>query len=249
MVKKLLAAMAAVTIMGGTAVAGGHGKAKTTPSEALKEVVEGNAKWVESHTESYFKPHMNAQHPIVTMITCSDARVHPTVFFKDPVDKVFVIRNVGNQLVNAKGSIDYGIYHLHTPILLIIGHTHCGAVKAALHDYSKETEGIKMELDHLHLPLSKVSKSGAFEKRWLEGVEKNVNYQVDEALKFYKPFIEKGELAVVGVVYDFINAYGKGYGRLVVLNINGESTPSKLKYSPVMKKLSSSMKKAVLVTK
>ncbi|OMH39951.1 carbonic anhydrase [Desulfurobacterium indicum] len=153
---------------------------------------------------------MNVQHPIVTMVTCSDARFHPTVFFKDPVDKVFVIRNIGNQLANARGSIDYGVYHLHTPILLILGHTHCGAVKAGLHDYSKETEGIKNELDHLHLPLSKVSKSGPFEKRWLDGVEKNVNYQVEEALKFYKPFIKKRRICCCRCCLRFYKCLWQG---------------------------------------
>ncbi len=220
-----------------------------TPAEALKQVIEGNQEWVSSHTESYFKPFINSQHPIVTMVTCSDARVQPTVIFKDPVDKVFVIRDIGNQVVTARGSIDYGIYHLHTPILLILGHTHCGAVKAALHDYSEETEGIKNELDHLHLPLLKVTKCGPFEKRWLQGVESNVNYQVQEAVKFYKPLIDKGKLAVVGAIYDFTNAYGKGYGRLVILNINGEKDPSKLKNSPVLKYLSSSTKENILTTK
>ena len=252
MLKKLLTVALSTLILGAGAVAGEHSTEKVSPADALKEVVEWNNSFVKSHSEEYFKPYMNAQHPTVTLVTCSDARVQTTALFKDPVDKVFVIRNIGNQLANARGSVDYGIYHLHTPILLILGHTHCGAVKAALHNYSNETEGIKEELDHLHLPLLPLVRCPSgnnFEKTWLDGVERNVNYQVQEAVNFYKPFIKEGKLAVVGAVYDFINAYGKGYGRLVIINVNGETDPKKLENSPVLKELSEQMKKEVLVTR
>lgn len=230
----------------GLAAASGHGGAALAPSEALQKIVEGNNQFVQSHDPHYFAPYQNSQHPFITMITCSDARVQTNALLPDAIDKVFVIRNIGNQLVVSRGSIDYGVLHLHTPILLILGHTHCGAVKAAMGDYKSETEGIRNELDHLHLPLMADNGRGNFEERWLKNVERNVDWQVAEAMSFYPDLVKSGKLVVVGAVYDFINAYGKGYGRMVIININGVTCPKKLQKHPVLKDLSTVLKKVVV---
>ena len=216
------------------------------PSDALKSLVEGNNEFVSSHDSSYFESYQTSQHPFVTLVTCSDARVHVTALLKDPMDKMFVIRNIGNQLVVSHGSIDYGVLHLHTPILLILGHTHCGAIKAAMGDYRKETESIRNELDHLHLSLLGDKGEGDFENRWLKNVEHNVDWQVDQALSFYHDLVQKGELVVVGAVYDFINAYGKGYGRMVIINVNGMTDPNAIKKHSVTRKLSDKIKNSVV---
>ncbi len=212
---------------------GGHAPV-ASPAEVIKGLMEGNAKFVGGHTNEYFHGYATSQHPTVTMITCSDARVHSTIFNFDPMDRIFIIRNVGNQIQNSCGSIDYGIYHLHTPVLLILGHTHCGAVKAAMGDYSGETPCIVCELNGLHLPLSGDNGKGGFEARWLLNVERNVDYQVSFCLKKYKDLVDKGELAIVGAVYDFIDAYGHGKGRVVITNLNGETDVEKIKNDPVL---------------
>ncbi|WP_022852627.1 carbonic anhydrase [Thermodesulfatator atlanticus] len=232
-------------ILCGSAFASGHGSSGD-PSSAMEKLAVGNNQFVVSHDASYFAPYQKSQHPFATVITCSDARVHMNVLLNDPIDKLFVIRNIGNQLIVAKGSIDYGILHLHTPVLLILGHTGCGAVKAAMSDYSKETEGIIRELDHLHIPLSKDDGHGSFAERWLKNVERNVDWQVAQALEFYPDLVKSGKLVVVGAVYDFMNAYGKGYGRMVVINVNGETSPVKIKKHPVMEKLSANLLNVVV---
>ncbi len=219
----------------------GHGP-KASPADVIKELVEGNAKFVGGHTDDYFTGYATSQHPTVTMITCSDARVHSTIFNFDPIDRIFVIRNVGNQIQNSCGSIDYGIYHLHTPVLLILGHTHCGAVKAAMGNYAGESPCIICELNGLHLPLSGDTGHGSFENRWLLNVERNVDYQVSFCLRKYKDLVDKGELAVVGAVYDFIGAYGHGKGRVVITNLNGETDVAKIKNCPLMYNISGLLK-------
>ena len=229
---------------------GGHAAASSvSPAEALSNIVNGNNDFVQHHKAAYFKGYANAQHPFVTMITCSDARVHPTVFNADPVDHVFVIRNVGNQIQNSCGSIDYGILHLHTPVLLIIGHTHCGAVKAAMGNYINESPCIINELNGLHLPLKHDDGKGTFEERWLLNVERNVDYQVDFCIKKYANLVQSGKLAVVGVVYDFINAYGAGEGRLVVTNINGITDVDMIKKDPHMKLVGDELKNTIVLRK
>ena len=51
--------------------------------------------------------------------------------FISPDNDLFMVRNIGNQMATAEGSVEYGVRHLHTPLLLIIGHAACGAIKAA----------------------------------------------------------------------------------------------------------------------
>ncbi len=203
-----------------SAMASGHGKAKMSPAEAVKRVVLNNDTFVREHKASAFEAYMNAQHPFVTFITCSDARVQTEGFLPySSIDKVFVIRNIGNQIPNSEGSIDYGVLHLHTPLLFIVGHTHCGAVKAAMGDYSHETPGIKKELDALKIPI----RGKVTEDAWLKNVEANVHYQVQYALKLYGNLVKEGKLVIVGAVYDFLNAYGKGFGRIVIIDVNGQT--------------------------
>ncbi len=210
--------------------ASGHGGGKMSPAEAVKRVVLNNDAFVREHKAADFEAYMNAQHPFVTFITCSDARVQTEGFLPySSIDKVFVIRNIGNQIPNSEGSIDYGVLHLHTPLLFIVGHTHCGAVKAAMGDYSHETPGIKKELDALKIPI----RGKVTEDAWLKNVEANVHYQVQYALKLYGDLVKEGKLVIVGAVYDFLNAYGKGFGRIVIIDVNGETKG--LRNNPALK--------------
>ena len=176
------------------------------------------------------------------MVCCSDSRVHTNAFSFDPVDKVFAIRIIGNQFIVGEGSVDYGVHHLHTPILLMFGHVHCGAIKAAMSNYINESTFIISELDHLHVPLLLDDHKGDFESRWLKNVERNVDYQVQLALQAYSEPIRKGELTVIGAVDDFINAYGKGVGRIVITNVNGEKEVEAIKKHPVYSKISTELK-------
>ena len=214
------------------AKASGSGQAQVSPAEAVKRVVLNNDAFVREHKAAAFEAYLNAQHPFVTFITCSDARVQTEGFLPySSIDKVFVIRNIGNQIPNAQGSIDYGVLHLHTPLLFIVGHTHCGAVKAAMGDYSNETPGIKKELNALKIPV----RGKVTEEAWLKNVEANVHYQVQYALKLYGNLVKEGKLVVVGAVYDFLNAYGKGYGRLVIIDVNGEKDANAIRNHPALK--------------
>jgi len=201
---------------------------KESPAEILKEVVIENDSFVSSRGKEYFENHIHSQNPQITLITCSDARVQPSIFSEEMIDKVFVIRNIGNQLENNTGSVDYGIFHLKTPLLLILGHVHCGAIKAFLEGYENESRSIRNELDHLCIPMKKACGDN-FEDQWLKAVEENVHWQVKLAMERYEALVKKDLLAIVGAVYDFANYYGKGYGRIKLINVNGERSPDKIK--------------------
>ena len=72
------------------------------------------------------------QSPIATIITCADSRVAPEITFDQAQGRLFVIRNAGNILDTATvASVEFAVGVLETPVVLVVGHTHCGAVEAA----------------------------------------------------------------------------------------------------------------------
>lgn len=76
----------------------------------------------------------NGQNPYAIIIACSDSRVIPEVIFNSGIGDLFVIRVAGNVIDSHQlGSIEYAAGHLGTRLVLVLGHTHCGAVHAALH--------------------------------------------------------------------------------------------------------------------
>lgn len=211
----------------------------------LGNLLKNNQQFQKTHNHSFFASIQEAQHPSVTLLSCSDSRAHSTSFVRDPIDTVFSIRNIGNQIHNNFGSVDYGIYHLHTPLLLILGHSHCGAVHAALKHYASESFAIVREVDHLSIPLRdilpQVQKTQDFEKLWSLGVERNVDYQVATAMRRYAEEVKAGRLMIVGAVYDFTNAYQAGEGQLVLTNLNGETDPQKLKKHTLLSHVSAEL--------
>ena len=75
------------------------------------------------------------QHPYATIICCSDSRVVPEDIFSAGIGELFVIRVAGNVITDSQlGSIQYAAGHLHTKVIIVLGHTHCGAVHAAIHN-------------------------------------------------------------------------------------------------------------------
>lgn len=168
------------------------------------------------------------------MVACADSRFHTSAIDRAADDELFVIRNMGNQVDSTAGSVEYGVRHLQTPVLLVVGHVGCGAVKAAMGDYDPMPFVLRRELDSLHLSIFRTRATGTFAQRWLTNVVGNVHQQVRFALAEYGDLIAAGQLFVVGAVYDFRDDLGKGAGRLHILNLNGERAPERLARLPVL---------------
>ena len=177
-----------------------------------------------------FAEYRDAQKPRATVVTCADSRVHTGAFDATPENDVFLIKNIGNQIGNAEGSVEYGVAHLGTPVLLVIGHTGCGAVKAALGDLSKQSKAVRAELEHMRLPKPEAGKDEKDEKAvWAEAVIANVHQQVKSAVRTFGERVQQGNLTVVGAVYDFRNDLGNGAGKLTIVNVNGNDEPERMK--------------------
>jgi carbonic anhydrase len=192
----------------------------------FKEILGDNNVYME-HGPRFFAAFADGQKPRATVVTCSDSRVHTTAFDVTPENDDFMIRNIGNQVANGEGSVEYGIEHLETPVLLIMGHTGCGAVKAALGDTSKLSAPIRNELDKLSVPKPKAGTTP--EVAWKEAVIANVHNQVLFALSRFGNRVREGKLTVVGAVYDFRDDLGAGAGKLSIVDVNGNAEPERMR--------------------
>ncbi|CEG12232.1 Carbonic anhydrase [groundwater metagenome] len=216
-------------------------------SKIVEEIVNRNDNYVKKHNEHYFIHHIASQHPIITLVSCSDSRVQPNVLIENPINNMFEIENIGNQISTCEGSVSYGVLYLKTPVILILGHSDCGALKAFMNGYEKIEASIKKEIDNLRpVGLSKEYTAENFEEILLLNAQKNIDYQVNFAVKTFKDLIRNGKLTVIGAYYDFKNEFDKGYGRMLILNVNGEKNRNKIKGLPVFEHLSKEFKDVII---
>lgn len=110
-----------------------------TPDAALRLLLEGNQRFIQGTVRH---PHQTAerrketsagQAPFAVVLTCADSRLSPEIVFDQGLGDLFVVRNAGNLLSDhVIGSIEYAVEHLHAPLIVVMGHTRCGAVAAAV---------------------------------------------------------------------------------------------------------------------
>lgn len=119
----------------------------TTPAEALARLLEGNARYVANRTIDLNEGAARrievaaGQHPFATIFGCVDSRVPPELVFDRGLGDLFVIRTAGHVIDTAVlGSLEYGVAELHIPLLVVLGHEKCGAVKATIEAVEKHAE-------------------------------------------------------------------------------------------------------------
>jgi carbonic anhydrase len=198
----------------------------------INQLISGNKIFTTSHLENYFTALEEKQNPYITLVSCSDSRVPTNAIMPDTVNRVFTIQNIGNQILSTEGSIDYGIYNLQTPVLMIMGHSDCGAIKAYMNGFGNETFNIKQELDFLRPIINNHSSEEDFNKLLSLNIERNVDYQVNIAFKKYKDLVRNDKLVIVGAYYDFTNDFQKGKGRIIFVNVNKKKEVEEIVKTP-----------------
>lgn len=189
--------------------------AGASPDAILASLKESNDRFVEGKAI-----HPNAglvrreetagkgQQPLVTILSCSDSRVPLELIFDQGIGDIFVIRNAGNVAGSeAIGSIEYGVEHVGTPLLVVMGHTKCGAVTAAT-THAEVGGNIPAVIAHI-LPAVHAICSAHPEqdpKALIPAViEANVWQSIAELyLKsaITRERVHEGKLKVVGAIYD-----------------------------------------------
>lgn len=130
---------------------------------SLQALKEGNKKYLNAKTsggdvspEKRLNAFENGQSPYAVVVSCSDSRVLPESIFFAGIGDLFVIRVAGNITDDiALGSIEYALSHLHTPLVVVLGHTCCGAVNAAVKGGANGR--VKMITDKIKLAINKES--------------------------------------------------------------------------------------------
>lgn len=135
----LLFFLVLVLALAAPALASGPGPG-VSPDAALTMLKEGNARFVAGKPKH---PHQNkerrvmtateGQAPFATILSCSDSRAPVELIFDQGVGDLFVVRVAGNVAgVDEIASMEYAAEHLHTPLLVVLGHSKCGAVTAVV---------------------------------------------------------------------------------------------------------------------
>jgi high affinity sulfate transporter 1 len=210
--------------------------------EIITQIVLGNNYFTQTHPREYFEAFKYEQKPYITLVTCSDSRVPLNALMPDTSNKVFSIQNIGNQVLSTEGSVDYGIYHLKTPLLFFLGHSDCGAIKAYLQGFQNEADSIQHELDFLRPTIRESEEKHDIEKLHSHVIEKNLDYQVNIAYKKYRDLIAEGKLTIMAGFYDFKGEYGKGMGDVVIVNVNKIKDVTQLREMPFFAFLSKTQK-------
>jgi carbonic anhydrase len=178
---------------------------------ALRRLMDGNARYREGlaeHCEQLAAQRSacaEEQHPFAAILGCSDSRVPPQLVFDQGPGALFTIRVAGNVATDAvTGSIEYAVEKLGVPLVLVLGHSRCGAVSACLHGGTESAGG------HLGVVLQAIVP--AVERaRQAEGdplqnaIEFNVRdvvAQLRRSEPVLAPRVRRGELEIVGGLYD-----------------------------------------------
>ena len=148
----------------------------------LKNLFDDNTSHVKKNLDSELAKIQDGQTPGITVVSCSDSRVQSSTLDNTPINNLFSIRNIGNQITTATGSVKYGVRYVKTPVLLIIGHVDCGAVKAAVGGYAPKSKALRKELETLEFPDNTAEK---------DGVVVNVHNQVKAALALFSKDVKE----------------------------------------------------------
>lgn len=148
------------------------------------------------------------QKPFAVILCCSDSRVPPELIFDQALGDIFIIRVAGNVISPiVMGSIEYGVEHLHVPLLVILGHENCGAVKATV-DGGEAPGNIADIVEKIKPSADKARATGATGGALYElTCDENIKAMKAEVEKseIVKELIEHGKLQVVSAKYCLSN--------------------------------------------
>jgi carbonic anhydrase len=171
--------------------------------DEIERLKAGNEKYVNSshsmtNTSKYLrtKTAKEGQKPLAIVIACSDSRVMPNSIFSVDLGELFVIRVAGNVLDNHQiGSIEYAVAHLHVNLIVMLGHTGCGAVAAAIRGEKNGYVGYITE---------DICEAIGDETDDYKATVLNVEHGVNIIKKAFSehPEIDSAELVVKGAVYN-----------------------------------------------
>jgi len=184
-------------------------KLKLTGKEALQRLLDGNKRFISgalehpNHCEESRRGLVAGQEPIAVVLTCADSRVPPVDVFDQGLGDIFVVRVAGN-IINDQilGSIEYAVAHLHTPLVMVMGHSSCGAVSAV-------AQGVKLDGHIASLTPSidaALKKTKSLEGNWTNNAAKELALATAQKIAQSEPIVfdlvQEGRVLVVATYYN-----------------------------------------------
>jgi carbonic anhydrase len=184
--------------------------------EALERLKEGNRRFVaDIHNDhkltrqSGFKL-IPEQHPIAIILGCSDSRVPAEMIFDQGLGDLFVIRVAGNVAAPSQlGSVEYAAAVVGTRLVVVLGHSHCGAVHATLEELERPSESLSPNLrsivDHIRPALEELGDTQDADALMEQAVRANINASVNQlrqGSEILEQLINTDGLLVVGAEYS-----------------------------------------------
>ena len=179
--------------------------------QALQRLLEGNRRYVANRPAFDASPRRRievaqGQSPFAIVLGCVDSRVPPELIFDQGLGDLFVIRTAGQVLDQAVlGSLEFGVEELQVPLLLVLGHQRCGAIKAAIDVLSRQAEA-EADIEYLVHALAPAVEQG---KRlggdlWEQAGRAQVALQVEQLRRspILSAAVKDGALQVVGAWYN-----------------------------------------------
>lgn len=182
-------------------------------AEALARLKLGNQRFMNDtprhvHEKSTWRSLLvKAQKPFATVVGCSDSRVPPELIFDVGFGDLFTIRLAGNIIEeDVIGSLQYAVAHLHTHLVVVMGHEGCGAVTATVEemlDKPKELKHIESLINAIKPGLSQVDLKQDRESLLRAAVEANVRWSMQQLLAIPEaPKALQNHVMLLGAVYE-----------------------------------------------
>ena len=185
-----------------------------TPRQALDILIEGNQRFknnvLREHDMLRVRDEtVDKQHPFASVLSCSDSRTTVELIFDQNLGDIFSVRLAGNiASIKAIGSLEFSCKYLGSKLVVVMGHSNCGAIKAACDHYKGGNIGEIIELIDPAVLLEKTitDKRDSSNDAFVERVcFHNVEVQMERILKrspLLTDMIEKKEIGLVGAVYN-----------------------------------------------
>ena len=189
---------------------------KLSPQQALDILIEGNQRFknnvLREHDMLRVRDvNVDKQHPFASVLGCSDSRTTVELIFDQNLGDIFSVRLAGNIASNkAIGSLEFSCKYLGSKLVVVMGHSNCGAIKAACDHYKGGNLGEIIELidPAVHLEKTITDQRDSRNNTFVEKVcFHNVEVQMDRILKrspLLTDMIEKKEIGLVGAVYNLV---------------------------------------------
>ena len=208
-----LIAISALTPLGRALADTAPAQNAITPQAALDRLMAGNALYAANKLDiKDFSvgraARAKAQHPIASILCCADSRVAPELMFDQSPGDLFVVRVAGNYLNHdALSSLEYGVAVLGTPLVMVLGHSNCGAIKATIEEIQspKPLPGHIWDItDAVRPGIENVVKGGGTDLLQ-RATNANVAYNVSRvasAQPIIAEAVQSGRVRVIGAEYE-----------------------------------------------